>query len=150
MRTASWVLLAIAGVLIVLGGVVSVYVAYARTGDNLMPGGPTVDALEAVHPGLGDALRGRRATASAFSIAYGVLFLYVVLGPYRRGDVGSWWALLAASLALALFILARIPFLGMRTGSGTGLVQLAVVIVGLLLDVRRLGAPADVGAGSRP
>jgi hypothetical protein len=145
MRTASWVLLALVGVLMVLGGLGSAYTAYGRAEDPLLPGGPTVQELEAVHPGLADAVRGRRGTAAAFALAYGVLFLYVTLVPYRRGDVWSWWALLASSLALAIITLARVPLLGTRLGAFTGLIQLAVVVVALLLDLRRL-RPAPVVA----
>jgi hypothetical protein len=147
MRTASWVLLAIVGVMTVLGGFGSALVAYGEAEDNLLPNGPTVQELDAVHPGLGAALRGRRATAAAFAFAFGVLFLYVALVPYRRGDVWSWWALLASSVALALMILARVPLLGTRAGATTGLIHLGVVVVALLLDVRRL-RPAAVTAGS--
>lgn len=140
MRTASWVVLAVVGALILLGGLASTYTAYSGAEDDLLPGGPTVDAVGSVHPGLATALRGRRATAAAFAIGYAVLWLFVVLVPYRRGEVSSWWALLAASLALGLVIMMRVPVLGTRLGAATGLVQLIVVVVGLLLDVRRLRA----------
>jgi hypothetical protein len=142
MRTASWLLLAVAGALVLLGGLASTFVAYSGAEDNLLPGGPTVEAVEGVHPGLAAALRGRRATAAGFAVAYAVLFLFVVLGPYRRGDVWSWWALLASSAALGLVIMLRVPVLGTRLGAGTGLVQLIVVLVALLLDVQRLRGPA--------
>ena len=142
MRTASWVVLAVVGALFLLGGLVSTYIAYGGADDPLLPGGPTVSAVDAVHPGLATALRGRRATAAAFALAYGVLWLYVVLVPYRRGEVSSWWALLAASLALGIVIMLRVPVLGTRLGAATGLLQLVVVVVGLLLDVRRLRAAA--------
>ena len=140
MRTASWVLLAVVGVLLLLGGLTSTYIAYSGAEDNLLPGGPTVDAVESVHPGLENAMRGRRATAAAFAVAYATLFLFVVLGPYRRGDVWSWWALAAAAGVLGLIIMLRVPMLGTRLGAATGLIQLAVVLVALLLDVRRLRA----------
>lgn len=140
MRTASWVVLAVAGALILFGGLASTYVAYSGAEDPLLPGGPTVSELDAVHPGLASALRGRRATAAGFAVAYAVLWLYVVLVPYRRGEVWSWWALLAASLALGLVIMMRVPVLGTRQGAQAGLLQLVVAAVGLLLDVRRLRA----------
>jgi hypothetical protein len=138
MRTASWVLLAVVAVLLVMGGVGSAYIAYSGAPDNLLPAGPTVQDMAATSPALATALSGRRATAAAFALAYGVLLLCVVLVPYRRGDVWAWWAVLAASLALALVIVARVPLLGTRLGAGTGLVQLGVVVLALLLDVRRL------------
>jgi hypothetical protein len=146
MKTASWVLLAIAGALILLGGAASAYVAYGGVQDNLLPNGPSADALDAIHPGLGTAIRGRRATAAGFATAYGVLFLYVALVPYRRGDVWSWWALLAGAIALAMVIVARVAVLGVTTGAGTGVLQLAVVVVGLLLDVGRLKSSAAPAA----
>jgi hypothetical protein len=144
MKTASWVLLALVGALTLLGSLASAFTAYGGTEDRIQPDGPTVQELEAVHPGLADALRGRRATAAAFAVAYAVLFLYVTLVPYRRGDIWSWWALLASSLALAIVVLARVPVLGTRAGAGTGLAQLVVVVVALLLDLRRL-RPAPAG-----
>jgi hypothetical protein len=138
MRTASWVLLAVVAALMVLGGIASTYTAYSGAEDNLLPGGPTVQDLETMNPGLATALRGRRATAAAFALAYGVLLLLVAVVPYRRGEVWAWWAILAASLTLALVIMARVPLLATRLGAGTGLVQLGVVVLALLLDVRRL------------
>jgi hypothetical protein len=145
MRTASWVLLVVVAGLLLLGSLASTYTAYAGVEDNLLPGGPTVQDLEATHPGLATALRGRRATAAAFALAFAVLLLFVALVPYRRGDVWSWWAVLAASLTLGLVIMARVPILDTRLGAATGLVQLGVVVLALLLDVRRLRP-----AGSRP
>lgn len=138
MRTASWVLLAVVGALVLLGGLASTYTAYSGADDGLLPGGPTVQDLGAMNPALGTALQGRRATAAAFAVGYAVLWLSVVLVPYRRGETWSWWALLAASLALGTLIMMRVPLLGTRLGAGTGLLQLAVVAVALLLDVRRL------------
>jgi hypothetical protein len=138
MRTASWVLLAVLGALILMGGLFSAYIAYASRPDPLMPGGPMVDAMDSVHPGLADALRGRRATAGAFAACYAVLFLAVVLVPYRRGEVWSWWALLASSAVLGVITMLRVPALGTRQGAATGLIQLVVALVALLLDVRRL------------
>jgi hypothetical protein len=145
MRTASWVLLVLVGVLFVLGGLASTYIAYSGSEDPLLPGGPMVQDLEPVHSGVASALRGRRATAAAFALAYGALFLSVVLVPYRRGEVWSWWALLASSALLGAVIVARVPALGSRLGAGTGLVQFGVVLLALLLDVRRLRP-----AGARP
>lgn len=142
MKTASWVLLAIVGVLMVLGGLASAYTAYTDSSGprDAVGSNATVEDVKAWRPEVATAIRARRGTAAAFAAAYGVLFLSVVLGPYRRGDTSSWWALLAAALTLAILIVARVPALGTRAGAGTGLVQLAVVVVALLLDVSRLRA----------
>ena len=142
MRTASWVLLAIVGALLLFGGIGSTYIAYTGAEDPLLPGGPTVSAVDGLSPGVGTALRGRRATAAGFAAAYAVLWLYVVLVPYRRGEVSSWWALLAASLTLGTVLMLRVPVLGTRLGATVGLYQLVVVVVALLLDMRRLRAGA--------
>jgi hypothetical protein len=142
MKTASWILLAIVGVLVLLGSLVSLSIAY-RTGaqDPIAPR-VTLDDVAAGRPEVATALRGRRATAAAFAAAYAVLFLSIVLGPYRRGDTWSWWTLLAGSLTLAVLTAARVPALGTRAGAGTGLVQLAVVVVALLLDLGRVRGTA--------
>src|SRR5688572_29248418 len=140
MKTASWVLLAVAGALILLGSFASLYTAYNSGASDPITPRMTLEEVAAGRPEVATAIRARRGTAAAFAAAYAVLFLAVVLGPYRRGDAWSWWALLAAALTLGILIMARVPALGTRAGAGTGLVQLVVVIVALLLDVRRLRA----------
>ncbi len=140
MKTASWVLLAIVGALMLLGSFASLFTAYRSAAPDALTPSITLDDVAAGRPEVATAIRARRGTAAAFAAAYAVLFLSVVLGPYRRGDTWSWWALLTAALTLGILIAARVPALGTRAGAGTGLVQLAVVIVALLLDVRRLRA----------
>jgi hypothetical protein len=143
MKTASWVLLAIVGVLLLLGSFASLYTAYIGGATDPVTPRISLEEVAAGRPEVATAIRGRRGTAAAFAAAYAVLFLAVVLGPYRRGDTWSWWALLAATLTLGILIMVRVPALGTRAGAGTGLIQLVVVVVALLLDVRRLqAAPA--------
>ena len=140
MKPASWVLLAIAGVLVVLGGVASIFTAYRSGAPDAITPTITLDEVAGGRAEVATAIRARRGTAAAFAAAYGVLFLAVVLGPYRRGDTWSWWALLASALTLGILTGARVPTIGTNAGAGTGLIFLAVVVVGLLLDVRRLRA----------
>ena len=143
MKTASWILLAVVGALMLLGSFASLYTAYATGAPDPLTPSIMLDEVAAGRPEVATAIRARRGTAAAFAAAYAVLFLAVVLGPYRRGDAWSWWALLAAALTLGLLIMARVPALGTRAGAGTGLVQLVVVVAALLLDVRRVRpAPA--------
>lgn len=142
MKTASWVLLAILGVLILLGALGSAWIAYSGARDEFGPGGATLDDVRAWRGDVANAIQARRGTAGAFAGAYAVLLLTIVLGPYRRGEVWSWWALLAGALTLAILTLPRITMLGTRLGVATALIHLAVVVVALLLDVRRLRAPA--------
>jgi hypothetical protein len=138
MRKASWIVLAIAGALTLLGSLASLQVAYSNAGDQFGPGGPTVQELAAGRPEVATALRARRGTAAAFASAYAVLFLGVVLGAYRRGDVSSWWTLLAGAAAYLALTALRIPALHTNLGVGTAAIHFAITLVGLLLDVRRL------------
>ena len=90
------------------------------------------------------ALRGIRGTSASYAVAYGVLFLAIVLGPYRRGDVWAWKALLIAGLTQSVIVLLRIPILGTQLGASPAMTQPVLLVVGLLLDVGRLkgSAPA--------
>jgi hypothetical protein len=149
MTKASWILLTLVGVITLLGSLGSLYTAYApgTSARDDLGRGTSVQDVEAWRPEVAKAIKARRGTAAAFAAAYAVLFLSVVLGPYRRGDAWSWWALLAGAVTLGLLIALRIPALGTRVGAGTGIVQLAVVLVALLLDVRRVrAAPAPAPA----
>jgi hypothetical protein len=135
MKTASFVVLVLAGVAILALSLLSAGIAYSRE-FNLGP--HQVSKVEAALPGAGAALRGARGTAAAFATAYAVLFLVVVLGPYRRGEAWAWWALLGSTLALALVVLLRVPLVGTRAGAGTALAALLLVLLGLVLDLGRL------------
>jgi hypothetical protein len=140
MKKASWILLALVGALTLLGSLASLTVAYRGGSDPLLPAGPTIEEVAAGRPEVHTALRARRATAAAYAAAYAALVLAVILGPYRRGDTWAWWALLTASVVLAVLVALRVPMLGTKAGVAAGLTQLAVVVVALLLDVRRLQA----------
>jgi hypothetical protein len=86
-------------------------------------------------------LKARRGTAAAFGTGYSLIFLIVVLLPYRRGEVWAWWAILAGTLTVSGIILLRVPMLGTRLGLGAAVPALLVAGLGLLLDVKRLKAP---------
>lgn len=140
MRIVSWVLLTLVGAATLVLSLLSASVAYRPVPDQIGPA--TLDEVAAGREEVATALRGRRGTAAAYAAGYATLFLFVVLGPYRRGERWSWWALLVASLVLAALTVARVPLLGTRLGTGAAAVQLAVVLVALLLDVGRLRRPA--------
>ena len=138
MKTASWVILTIMGVLVVLFSLVSAWWAYG--GGNYLIGPKSVGQIAAAHEGVGPALRAIRGTSAAYAAAYGVLFLEIVLGPYRRREVWAWWAILGGVAALAIISALRVPTLGVARGMEAPLTVLAVALVGLLLDVGRLRA----------
>ena len=139
LRTVSWVLLAIVGVLVLLVACLSAQLAY--WGDYQVGGVP----IEEIASGQDEVLlglRGVRGTAAAWGAAWATLFLAVVLGPYRRGDVTSWWGILASAIVLGVLVALRVPVLRMQAGTGTALVLLLIIILALLVDVKRLVQPA--------
>jgi len=137
LRTVSWVLLAIVGVLVLLVSLVSANLAYR----GMYPiAGVSITDVASGREVVLLGLRGVRGTAAAWGAAWAALFLAVVLGPYRRGDVATWWGILASVLVLGAVAGARVPFTGAQAGTGEPLVLLVVVLVALLLDVKRLTA----------
>jgi hypothetical protein len=140
MKKASWIVLAVAGAAFILISLVSASHAYNR-GDDYGIGGTPVSKVAAGREAVATALRGIRGTSAAFAAAYGVLFLAIVLGPYRRGEVWTWWALFAGSLTVLAIALLRIPFLDTTLGVSAAATQFTLTMVGLLLDVRRLKSP---------
>jgi len=137
LRTVSWVLLAIVGALVLLVSLSSANLAYR--GEYPIAGVSITDIAsgrEVVLLGL----RGTRGTAAAWGAAWAALFLAVVLGPYRRGDVATWWGILASVVALGAITGARVLLIPFQAGTGEPLVLLVVVLVALLLDVKRLTA----------
>ena len=138
LRTTSWVLLAIVGVLVLVGSIASASVAYR--GD--FPIGETpVAEVAAGRPGMETALRAMRGTAAAYAAGYALLFLATVFGPYRRGDKGAWWAILVAVLGFVIVSLVRLPMLGLALpegGSGATVIQGGIALLALLLDLGRL------------
>src|SRR5205814_5333034 len=143
MKKASWILLTVVGVAITLLSLVSAVHAY-RTSDDYGIGDSRVSKVAGGDAGVATALRGIRGTSAAFGAAYGVLFLAIVLGPYRRGEVWAWKALLIAGLTQCVIVLLRIPILGTQLGVSAAATPIVLLVVGLLLDVGRLR-----GAGAR-
>ena len=137
MKKASWTLLTILGVAVTLLSLVSAVHAY-RTGDDYGIGKSRVSRVAGGDAGVATALRGIRGTSAAYGAAYGVLFLAIVLGPYRRGDGWAWMALLGAGLTQFVLVLLRIPILGTQLGVSPAGTQIVLLGLGLLLDVGRL------------
>ncbi|MBX7223679.1 MAG: hypothetical protein K1Y36_27440 [Blastocatellia bacterium] len=137
MKKASWIVLTVLGIAITFFSLVSAFHAY-RTNDDYGIGGSKVSKISGGDPGVETALRGIRGTSAAYAAAYGVLFLAIVLGPYRRGDLWAWKALFAAGLVQAVLVLLRIPSLGTQSGVSPAATSVVILVVALLLDVGRL------------
>ena len=138
MKKASWVVLFVPGLLILVFSLLSAVNAYWR---NWGIGPTTLTKIEMVAPGTEVALRGSRATAAAFGVGFAVLFLSIVLGPYRRGEVWAWWAILGSMLSFAAIVLLRVPVLGTTLGMTLAVVPLGIVLGALLLYLGRVRAP---------
>jgi hypothetical protein len=89
MKKASWIVLTVGAVAVTLISLVSAARAYNK-GDNYGIGGTRLSEVAAGRAAVASGLRGIRGTSAAFAAAYGVLFLTIVLVPYRRGDVWAW------------------------------------------------------------
>jgi len=96
MKTASWVLLALLGTATLLLSLLSAARAYGHFYVDRV-GGMKASELAAGKPVVETAVRSRRATAAAYGAGFGMLFLLISVGPYRRGDVWAWWALLVGN-----------------------------------------------------
>jgi hypothetical protein len=141
MKKASWIVLAVLGVAVTLLSLVSAGRAY-RTGDDYGIGRSRVSKVAAGDADVASALRGIRGTSAAYAAAFGVLFLAVVLGPYRRGEVWAWYALLAAGLTEFVLVALRMPLLGTELGLAAAVTQNGILLLGLLLGVSRLKGAA--------
>jgi hypothetical protein len=126
------------GVLVLLTSLISANLAYR--GDYPV-GGVSIGEIASGREAVLEGLRGVRGTSAAWAAAWAALFLAVVLGPYRRGDVATWWGLLASVIVLVAVVGARVLFLQSQAGTGAALIVLVIVLVALLLDVKRLTGP---------
>jgi len=135
LRTVSWVLLAIVGVLTLLTSFASAYLAY---GGMFPVGGVNIDEIAQGREAVLVGLRGTRGTAAAWAAGWAVLFLAVVFGPYRKGDVATWWGILASALVMSTIVALRVVAIGSQAGTGGALLLLLLVILALLIDVKRL------------
>lgn len=140
MKKASWILLTILGSAITFFSLVSAVHAYWQD-DDYGIGPKRVSKVADGDAAVATALRGIRGTSAAFGAGYGILFLVIVLGPYRRGEVWAWKALLVAGLAQSVIVLLRIPLLGTQLGVSAAVTPLVLLVVGLLLDAGRLKKP---------
>ncbi len=135
MRKASWIVLAVLGVLTILVSFISANLAYR----GVYPvGGASITDIAAGREAVLLGLRGVRGTSAAFGAAFGVLLLSIVLGPYRGGEKWAWWAIFGAYAMLVVVVAVRVPLLGTSLGVIGALIQSGLALLALLLDVRRV------------
>ena len=135
---ASWVLLFIVLAATALLSLQSLRIAYTSPHDSITRE-YTLDEVRAT--GGEDAvkaLKGRRATAATWALAYALLGLVVVLGPYRRGERWAWWALLVSFGLSQVLSLLRALMLGTTLGIQAPSLLLALALLALLAAVPRI------------
>ena len=143
---ASWVILLILSAFIAAGAAGSLSTAYFGSNDQLSPG-VTLEQIRAAGGEHGEeavkAFRGRRATAATWALGAGLLAIFVVVIPYRRGQRWAWWALLA-SIGISQFLsLARAVTLGTTAGTAPPAIVLSILLIGLLAGVPRMFRKSD-------
>jgi len=136
LRIISWILLTLAGLLLLLCAIGSAQVALSLQEDQF--GTASLSQLTGGDESLARLIHARRLTAAAFATGFAAFFLLVTLIPYRRGEVWSWWAILIATALTSGLMLLRLPYLDVSLGASVGYTLLAVVVLALLLDVGRL------------
>ncbi len=132
--TIGWVLLLLLGLAVAGGGVASLLTAFLRADDPVAEVG--FEAMEKIHPGLSNAIRGRRATASAWAISSGILVCWIALTAFKRGEKWAWYATATSLGTGSILSLLRVPILGLRAGAETAGLILGVLVVALVVSYR--------------
>lgn len=130
-------ILLLVALLMALGALASLRNAFERRPETV--GTVTMEQIKA--DGGDDsvnALRARRVTAATWTLAFAILFGWVVFDPYRRGNRWAWWVLLVSLGLPQLISLARVPLLGTTSGVAVPAVALAFLLLGLLAGVPRI------------
>ena len=130
----GWLLMLVVGLLITLGGLESMSMAYRATQDRIA--GVSLADLAKLSPDLPNAIKGRRATAASLAISSGLLVCWIALTAYKRGEKWAWYALLSSLGIGSILSILRIPLLGMNSGTGTPAVMLGLVLIALLISFR--------------
>lgn len=135
---ASWVILLLVSAMIAFVSLLSLNLTYRQSADNITPTYTIQQVQESAGEEVAKALRGRRATAATWALAYALLCGWVVFVPYRRGERWAWWALLISLGLSQLLSLVRVIAFGTTFGSGASGTLLAFVLIGLMLGAPRI------------
>lgn len=132
--TVGWLLMLVIGLLITLGGLESMSIAYRATQDRIA--GVSLADLAKLSPDLPNVIGGRRATASFFATSCGLLVCWISLTAYKRGEKWAWYALLSSLGIGTILSILRIPLLGMTAGAGSAASLLGAMLIALLISFR--------------
>ncbi len=130
----GWLLLTAMGLLITLGGIESLVVAYRGADDPIM--GVSMERMAELNPDLPKAIRGRRATAAFYATSCGLLIAWIATTAYRQRQKWAWYALLSSVGLGAVLSVMRIPLLDYTPGAQTAAAILVVLIVALAISYR--------------
>lgn len=136
LRIVSWIVLTLFGFLLLLGAAGSARFAMSRGDDQFGP--VSMNELTGGNDEVIGVLHARRLTSAAYASGFAILFLMIVVIPYRRGEVWAWWALLIATCVTSGLYILRVPTIGVAIGAEIGYMMLGFVVIALLLDVSRL------------
>jgi hypothetical protein len=132
--TFGWLLLMAVGLLITLGGLEAMFVAYFSSDDSIS--GVSLQALAQLSPDLPKAIRGRRATAAFYAVSCGILLAWVAATAFRRRQKWSWYALLCSIGVGTVLSILRIPLLDYRPGAETAGSILVALLLALAVTYR--------------
>jgi hypothetical protein len=125
----AWVLLLIMGLLMTLGGLGSMYVAYSGIGESLA--GVSSQKLAELSPGLPTEIKARRATAAFYATSCGLFVIWISTAAFRNRQKWAWFALLCSLGIGAVLSILRIPLLDHRAGAEPAGLILIVLIIAL-------------------
>jgi hypothetical protein len=130
----AWVILLIMGLLITLGGLASMTVAYRSSNDSLA--GVSFQTLAQINPDLPKAIRARRATAAFYATSCGLLVVWIAVTAFRKRQKWAWYALLCSLGIGAVLSILRLPLLDYRPGAETAGVMLIALVLALGISYR--------------
>ena len=127
--TIAWVILLIMGLLMTLGGLISMTVAYRGIDESLA--GVSLQRLAELNPNLPTEIRARRATAAFYATSCGLFVIWIAVTAFRNRQKWAWYALLCSlGIGAALSVL-RVPLLHHRAGAETAGIMLVLLLVAL-------------------
>jgi Ca2+/H+ antiporter len=130
----AWVILLIMGLLMTLGGLESMFVAYRTTDGSFA--GVSLQTLSQVNANLPTEIRARRATAASYATSCGLLVTFIAVTAFRKRQKWAWYALLCSlGIGAALSIL-RVPLLDHRPGAETAGATLLLLLIALGISYR--------------